>query len=69
MKTTECVRLFDLHHQLLAYMEPAAAVMWLVTKQKVLGDEVPCLLLAKPEGFARICAVISQLQVIKKAFP
>jgi len=57
----EVTRLFAVYHQLLGLLEPPDAVKWLVTKQRVLADRQPCVMLAEREDFHRLQAVIAGL--------
>lgn len=61
MTASECVQLFELHHRLLPFYEPQDAVLWLVSKHKLLDLRMPCEVLADKHGFIRLLRLISEI--------
>lgn len=61
MTASECVQLFELHHRLLLHYQPQEAVLWLVSKQKLLDLRMPCEVLADRHGFIRLLRMVQEM--------
>lgn len=61
MRDYEVPRLLEVYHELIAILNPADAVKWLVSAQSILGDRHPYAMLSEREDFHRLRAVVKGL--------